>query len=197
MSMNCSILFEESWRGDKWIRVHYTYTIVLYSLWLIIHINKYVHHLLWVIQYHHYMLILWTSASTVNLLWGSSGAINIQKKIERSTSEVQPKFNWSSVKLQLWRSWKIHMQISRVQLMKLSWASTIYKYASWMQVENFTCKWACVQLLNLSWVSTRVQFAFNFCWFPWQLHVLNGEARIVCRNIGMHTSPGIHNAWQQ
>ena len=42
--------------------LHYTYqyTIVLYSLSLIININKYVHHLLWVIQYHHYMLILWT-----------------------------------------------------------------------------------------------------------------------------------------
>ena len=86
MSMNCSIPFEESQHGDKRIRVHYTYIIVLYSLSVIIHIilsviihiNKYVHHLLWVIQYHHYMLILWMSVSTVSLLRGSSGTINKQ-----------------------------------------------------------------------------------------------------------------------
>ena len=54
-------------------------SITLTPLNVIIHINKNVHHLIWVIQYHHYMLILWMRApSTVSLLRDSSGAINKQ-----------------------------------------------------------------------------------------------------------------------
>ena len=85
-----------------------------------------------------------------------------QKKIELSTSEVQPKFNWSSVELQLWRSWIIHMQMSSRSTVE---AQLSFNYmqicelnAGWTRVENFTCKWARVQLLKFSWASTICKY---------------------------------------
>ena len=69
------------------------------------------------------------------------------KKIQLSTSEIQLKFNWCLVELQLWRSWKW----ARVQLLNLSWISIRVQPA--------------FNLLNLNWFSTLAEM-WNFCWFP-------------------------------
>ena len=80
-----------------------------------------------------------------------------QKKIELSTSEVQPKFNWSSVELQLWRSWIIHMQMSSAFN---CWSSVELQLYANMRVERgLNASWKFhMQMSSRSTVEVQLSF---------------------------------------